>query len=232
MEEIKDRELMDSYLYEHHLESVFNERLLPYMTLYSFEQGEFICSQGDPSQMLYVLVKGKVKIYTTSVDGKTLILSFKKPLEVIGDIEYVQGINIINTVEAVSSVSMIGIHHRWLKKYGNDDAPLLQFLLNIITRKFQIKNNTLSFNLMHSVEVRLASYILSVSFDESDSLFHGETNTINIKDAANFIGTSYRHLNRIIGQFCNEGLIERTKGFILVKDIERLRTLSTHNIYE
>jgi bacterial/archaeal transporter family-2 protein len=37
------------------------------------------------------------------VKGKRLILSFKSPLDVIGDIEYVQCTDIINTVEAVSS---------------------------------------------------------------------------------------------------------------------------------
>ena len=113
--------------------------MIPHLSLYSFDQGELICSQGETSQYLYVLVKGKVKIYTSSPEGKTLILSFKKPLEVIGDIEYVRGIEIINTVEAVSPVCMIGIHHRWLKKYGSDHAPLLQFLLDIITKKVSSK---------------------------------------------------------------------------------------------
>jgi CRP-like cAMP-binding protein len=71
-----------------------------------------ICSQGEGAQYLYVLVKGKIKIYTSSAEGKTLILSFKTPLEVIGDLEYVQGIDFINTVEAVSSVIMVGVDHR------------------------------------------------------------------------------------------------------------------------
>jgi CRP-like cAMP-binding protein len=231
MKEIKDREQLNHYLHAHQIESIFNEQLIPHLSLYSFDQGELICTQGEASQYLYVLVKGKIKIYTTSAEGKTLILSFKTPLEVIGDIEYVRGIEIINTVEAVSSVCMIGVHHRRLKKYGRDYSPLLQFLLEIITQKFYIKSNYLSFNLMYPVEVRLASYLLSVSFDESDTLFKGQL-SINVKDAANLIGTSYRHLNRVIQQFCTEGLIERNKGFILVKDREGLSALASYNIYK
>ncbi|MFJ5716724.1 Crp/Fnr family transcriptional regulator [Neobacillus sp. NPDC093127] len=231
MEEIKDREQLKSYLQAHKIESIFNAPLLSHLSLYSFDQGELICSQGDPAQFLYVLVKGKLKIYTTSAEGKTLILSFKTPLEVIGDIEYLRDIEIINTVEAVSPVCMIGVHHRWLKKYGSDYAPLLQFLLDIITQKFTVKSNTLSFNLLYPVEVRLASYLLAVSFDESDSLFK-EQISISIKDTANLIRTSARHLNRVIGQFCAEGLIERNKGFILIKDREGLRALAGENIYE
>jgi CRP-like cAMP-binding protein len=231
MKEIKDRELLNHYLHFHQIDNIFPEQLIPHLSLYSFDQGELICSQGDTSQFLYVLVKGKVKIYNTSAEGKTLILSFKTPLEVIGDIEYVRGIEIINTVEAISSVCMIGVQQRWLKKYGKDYAPLLQFLLEIITLKFYLKSNSMSFNLMYPVEVRLASYLLSVSFDETDSLNNGQLK-ISIKDAANFIGTSYRHLNRVIQQFCTEGFIERNKGFILVKDREGLSALAGHNIYE
>lgn len=210
------------YLQEHGIESVFNEQLLPHLTLCTFEQGDLICSQGEAAEHLYVLVKGKVKVYTTSAEGKTLILSFKTPLEVIGDIEYVRGTDILNTVEAVSSVQMIGVHHRWLKKYGSGHAPLLQFLLDIITQKFYVKSTSLSFNLMHPVEVRLASYLLSVSQIRTDGL----------KDAANLIGTSYRHLNRVIRQFCTDGLIERGKGGISVTNREGLRALAGQNIYE
>ncbi|ULO04708.1 cyclic nucleotide-binding domain-containing protein [Paenibacillus sp. 19GGS1-52] len=232
MEEIHDPELLQSYLQAHHIEAVFNAPLMPHLSLYRFDQGELICSQGEPAQVLYVLVKGKLKTYTTSAEGKTLILSFKTPLEVIGDIEYVHGTNIINTVEAVSAVWMIGVHHRCLKQYGRDHAPLLQFLLEIITDKFYRKSTSLSFNLMYPVEVRLASYLLSVSFDESDALFKGQLSTFSLVDAANLIGTSYRHLNRVIRKFCAEGLIERNKGFILVKDREGLNVLASRNIYE
>jgi CRP-like cAMP-binding protein len=227
----KDQEELQSYLKLYDLESKFNKQLIPHLSLYSFEQGELICSQGEPSEYLYVLVRGKVKIYTSSVEGKTLILSFKTPLEVIGDLEYVQEIDFINTVEAVSAVCMIGVHHKWLKKYGSDHAPFLQFLLEIITRKFHLKSNSMSLNIMYPVDVRLANYLLSVSFDESDSLFKS-TVSINIKDAANLIGTSYRHLNRVISQFDAEGLIERKKGFILVKNREKLKKLAGDNIYE
>jgi CRP-like cAMP-binding protein len=232
MKEMYDFEQLTSYLRSYQIESVFTEQLMPHLSLYDFEEGELICSQGEPSQFLYVLVKGKVKIYTTSAEGKILILSFKTPLEVIGDIEYVRDINIINTVEAVSPVRMIGVHHQWLKKYGKDYAPFLKFLLDIITKKFYIKSNSSRLNLMYPVEVRLASYLLSISFDESDSPFKGQISTGGLMDIANLIGTSYRHLNRVIRQFCMDGLIERTKGNILVKDWEGLKALASESIYE
>ncbi|WP_342599885.1 Crp/Fnr family transcriptional regulator [Psychrobacillus sp. FSL H8-0483] len=232
MKLIEDQEQLQYYLHVHQIESVFNEALLQHLSLHTFDEGEIICEQGEPRSHLYILVKGKIKIFTTSSEGNKLILAFKTPLEIVGDIEFIQNIEMINTVEAVTPVCMIRIHCDWLNKYGNDYPPLLQFLLKIITRKFHIKNNSFVFNLMYPVEVRLASYLLSISFDESNTDFKGQLSVSNLKDAAGLIGTSYRHLNRVIQQLCKEGLIERNKEFIIVKNRIGLSTLANHNIYE
>ncbi|MDR0268106.1 cyclic nucleotide-binding domain-containing protein [Paenibacillus sp.] len=232
MKEIMDRSLLAEFINMHGLDAIFNEPLISHMNLYNYDQGELICSQGEPSRYLYILVKGKLKVFNTSTQGKMLIISFKTALEVIGDIEYIQEADFINTVEAVSPVWIIAIHQQWLKMHGKDHTPLLKFLLKIITEKFYMKSNALSFNLMYPVEVRLASYILSVSFDPSDALFKGNLSTSELRDAANLIGTSYRHLNRVILQLCQEGILERSKGFIHVKDKERLITIAGHSIYE
>lgn len=232
MKEIRDPGRLQAYLQNYQLGNIFTEQLVPLLSLHSYEPGEPICSKGDPPDTLYVLVKGKLKIYTTSAEGKTLIISFKTPLELIGDVEYIQGTELLNTVEAVSPVHMIAVPYRWLDKYAKDHPPLLHFLLEIITQKFYRKSSFLSLNLMHPVDVRLASYLLSISFDESEPQFTGRLNTMNLVDTANFIGTSYRHLNRVIRKFCQEGLTERSSGAILVKDREGLAALARRNIYE
>lgn len=46
--------------------------------------------QGETIGHLYLLVKGRIKIYKNSPQGRTLILCYKDPVEAIGDIEYIQ----------------------------------------------------------------------------------------------------------------------------------------------
>ncbi|MBM6997747.1 cAMP receptor protein [compost metagenome] len=232
MKEIADPALLADYMDMYKLRSVFPEALLPYLTLYGYDQGELICTQGEPSHSLYVLVRGKIKIFNTSPEGRTLVISFKNPLEVVGDVEFIRNGDIINTVEAVSPVHMIGVEYRWLHKYSADHSPLLHFLLDIITKKFYMKSSSMSFNLLYPVEIRLASYLLSVSYDEADALFLGKLGTSDLADAANLIGTSYRHLNRVLQKFAELGLIERSRQGITVTDREGLRNLVSRNIYE
>ncbi|RSD28620.1 Crp/Fnr family transcriptional regulator [Mesobacillus subterraneus] len=232
MKQSKTIEQLESYIQSYEIAHLFTEEILPYLSLYHFEKGEVICSQGEAAEFLYILVKGKVKIFTTSEDGKTLILSFKTPLEVIGDIEYVQEIPTINTVEAVSSVVMIGVRQSVVRKFLKNHPSFLQFMLEIITRKFHIKSQFMRHNILYPVETRLASYLVSVAYDENDALVNGMVSTSNLTDIANLIGTSYRHLNRVIKEFCLTGLVERNKGTLIIKDLEGLKILAKENLYE
>lgn len=232
MNEIRESIPLGHYLSAHGIDSIVGSELLPYVSLYRYEPGDVICNQGEQASCLYILVKGKVKIYYTSAEGKTLIHSFKKPPEAIGDIEYVRGTEIRNTVEAVSSVDMLGIPYRWLDQYGKEHPPFLNFLLQVIARKFADKSNSLKFNMLYPVEVRLASYLLSATSDENGDSFRNELSSADLADAANLIGTSYRHMNRIILQFCKDGLVERNGASIRLKNRDQLKELSSNNIYE
>lgn len=216
MQENQDRQQLMDYLQQFGIQDVFHEPLLPHVSLYTFEPGEKLCMQGEQPDILYVLVKGMTKTSNNSPEGRTLVLSFKTPPEMIGDIEYIEKVDNMNTVEAVTPVEALGIPYRWLYKYGQDHPPLLQFLLRIITSKFRIKSDSMSFNLMHPVETRLASYLLSVTTDQNPVLITGHPADYNLTDIANLIGTSYRHLNRVIGQFVEQGWIVRKRGSIAV----------------
>ncbi|MDN4603442.1 cyclic nucleotide-binding domain-containing protein [Paenibacillus sp. F6_3S_P_1C] len=232
MEEYQNEHQLLHYLKQYQLESVFYEPMRTHMTLCHFEKCELICREGETSEYLYVLVEGKIKIFTTSPQDKTLVLCFKTPLEVVGDVEYVRESDIVNTVQAVSPVVMLRIHYQWLAELASDYAPLLKFLLKIISHKFYIDSNFSNFNLMYPVEVRLASYLLSISTEEAGTVVHEELDAFNLTDIANLIGTSYRHLNRVIQKLCADGLIIRDQGFIMVKDRAGLAEVAGHNIYE
>ncbi len=226
MQEIQDQQRLQAYLQQYRIEDVFHEPLRPHLGLYQFEPGEVICAQGERSEVLYVLVKGTTKTSLVSPEGKTLVLSFKTPPEMIGDIEYIEKVELMNTVEAVTPIEVLGIRYHWLYQYGQDHAPLLRFLLHIITYKFRVKSDSMSFNLMYPVETRLASYLLSVTTPEENILITGDPAQYNLTDIANLIGTSYRHLNRIIHQFSENGWIERSRGKIVIVDRTGLETLT------
>lgn len=226
MKEMMDTKRIHQYLTEYALDDVFPSSLRQHLALYRFEPEEALCTQGEVPEYIFFLMHGKVKVYTTSAEGKTLLINFTSPLGVIGEIECLNELENLNTVSAVTPVEAVGFHKRWLRLY-REEVPFLQFMLQLVTHKFYNKSVSLSFNLLYPVEVRLASYLLSVT-----TLDDAKVSTANLKDTANLIGTSYRHLNRVILQFCSMSLIERNRGTLVVKDRKGLQAAAGRNIYE
>jgi len=232
MKEIKDERRILDYLAQYHLESIFSGEVKEQLSLYSFCKGEVLCSKGDSLQSLYLIVNGKLKIYTTSPEGNTLIVRLKNPLAIIGDIEYVNGMSVLHTVEAVSDGELISVRFDVLRTMESTQVHFLQFLLEIITHKLYTESQSTSFNLLLPVDARLASYLLSLSSDGEGNMYHKEMRTSTLTEVAALIGTSYRHLNRVIQKLTLEGIIERKKGVLYVKDLQRLRERANGHLYE
>lgn len=214
------------YLHHHNLEHLFPERIQQSMQVENLSGGERLLAQGDDSEALYLLVEGKLKISMLSPEGKRLILAFKSPFDLVGDIEYVQDCPLINTVEAVSDTRVIRIPYKVLRKEMDNNAAWLGFLLKTITRKFEIKSYAMNFNLLYPVDVRLASYLLSMTPTQP------RLDATSLVDMADLIGTSYRHLNRVLLQFQQAGWITKKRGKITILDRASLLAQAGQNIYE
>ncbi|WP_251047658.1 Crp/Fnr family transcriptional regulator [Planococcus sp. ISL-110] len=187
------------FLCRYELAELFPERVQQFMQIESLSGGERLLSQGNDSEALYLLVEGKLKISMLSPEGKRLILAFKSPFDLVGDIVYVQHCPLINTVEAVTKSRVIRIPYEVLRKEMGDNAAWLEFLLKTITWKFEMKSYAMNFNLLYPVDVRLASYLLSMT------PIQPKLDATSLVDIADLIGTSYRHLNRVLLQFQKAG---------------------------
>ncbi|WP_394119852.1 Crp/Fnr family transcriptional regulator [Planococcus donghaensis] len=214
------------YLSQYGLSDLFPERVQHAMQMESLAGGDRLLSQGDDSGTLYLLVKGKLKVSMLSPEGKRLILAFKNPFDLVGDIEFIQQCPLINTVEAVTTTRVIRIPYEILQKEMADNPVWLQFLLETVTQKFKMKSHAMNFNLLYPVDVRLASYLLSMTPTEP------KLDSTSLVDMADLIGTSYRHLNRVLKQFEQAGWITKKRGKITILDRSSLLAQAGQNIYE
>ncbi|MGL5760135.1 MAG: Crp/Fnr family transcriptional regulator, partial [Cetobacterium sp.] len=81
-----------------------------------FLKGEMIFSVKEESQSLYFFVEGKIKIYSAFYGDKEVIIEFCKPLQILGEVEYIQNKDINVNVEALTPCIVIGILREDFKK--------------------------------------------------------------------------------------------------------------------
>ncbi len=220
------------YLKKYSINEIFSSIDLNDIDVLQIKKGQLICSKGDEIHDMYFLVEGKVKIYTITPDDKRLILRFQKSLGIIGDIEYIQGTHVLHTIESSTDCLLLKIPFQIIRRTVGNDERFLSFLLDVVTRRFRAKTDAATLNLLYPVEVRLASFLLSTTTDGERPVYHEEAVGSSLKDIADMVGTSYRHLNRVIKNLCNEDIISRSNGKLYVKDLERLKDIAKNNIYE
>jgi CRP/FNR family putative post-exponential-phase nitrogen-starvation transcriptional regulator len=232
MESAQNRHLLQSYIARYGLDFLFESNLTGCMDLFKFQKGNLICLSSTEMQYLYFLVSGKLKVYTLLNNGKSLLLRFNKPLSVIGDVEFLKGHLARCNVEALVDSDLIGIKFTDLHRYADHDPTFLRFLILHLSNKLDSASNSASLNQLYPLENRFASYLLSVSVDERNNPRVEEIKTRNLTEIALLLGTSYRHLHRVIVKLLHNGIIAKEKGTLTVLDFSKLKALAKNNLYE
>ncbi|MFC5407222.1 Crp/Fnr family transcriptional regulator [Cohnella soli] len=201
------------------------------MELHAFDKGEIVVAADAPVDYFYLLVKGKVKNYRVLPNGKSMLIRFNGPISTIGDLEMTNGLTAQNTVESVNDTLFIAIPRQAYIDTANEDPAFLRFVIKHLVHKLHTFSNSSGLNLLYPVETRFASYLVSIAVDENDRAMIEELKTAKLTEIAELLGTSYRHLNRVVTQFAADGLVERARGSLYVKDIGRLKQLANGNLY-
>ncbi|MDM5193664.1 Crp/Fnr family transcriptional regulator [Bacillus hominis] len=225
-------DLIIQYLKAYNMLEIFSGISTDYFQVNHFEKGKLICNIDDEMDRLYFVVKGKVKVYTITPEGKKLILRFINPLAIVGDIELIQNSKAHNVVEACSDVVAISISNTVMRNKLLHDPIFINFLLENIANTLKISTRFTALNLLYSVEVRVASYLLSISTDSNGNMYKEDLDATSVSSIADFVGVSYRHVIRVLQKFYKEKLIEKDNGVIVIKDLSGMKEVAKDNIYE
>lgn len=229
MKKVIDKEKLKYYISTYSINEIFSIDMKQYMELFSFNKNEHICKAGNSLEYLFFFVEGKVKIYTTLSNGKSLLLCFYKPFKIIGDIEFIDLQTARSNVQVIEEAYCVGIALKKIRKFVLDDSKFLKFICSNLGEKLTRLTNYSSINLLYSLEARLASYILAITSgdDKRNSIiFEG-----NLREVSELLGTSYRHLLRTLDVLSKGGVIKKNKNYYEIVNICMLERLAG-DLYE
>lgn len=208
------------------------QMLLPYVEfiqLKTYEAGDNILTEGDQIDGLYLLVNGKCRVATTEITGKSLLLRFCSPFSILGDIECFQHVPIQSEVHAEEPCTFLFIPIDYYKHSLSLEPEFLQLLLKDLAYKLQTCTTASRVNLLASAETRFASYLCTTKLDNT---FAKQIATNNLEEIASLIGTTPRHLNRVIKKFQEKGILQKTRHQLIITDWSSIEKLSEGIRYE
>ena len=76
-----------------------------------FTRGQVVFAEGDPGDRLYVIVDGKIKLGTTSNDGRESLLAVLGPGEMFGELSLFDPGPRTATATALTETTLLGLGH-------------------------------------------------------------------------------------------------------------------------
>ena len=109
MKIIKDQAILQTYLEKHKILDNFTSDLSRYFQLFYYKVSEKITELDNYLDYFYFLVDGKLRIIMEEENGKQILLRFYTPLNIIGDLEFIENYQVKTTVEVIFPSYLIAI---------------------------------------------------------------------------------------------------------------------------
>ncbi len=211
----------ENYVRQFTLDRLLSADLVEALRSVHRKPGEQIIRAGDVARDLLFLVEGRTKVYSTLDNGQSVLASFYKPFDVLGEVELFTFKRYAMNVEAITETVCLSLSAAAIRKAADRNCHLFMYLCSRLGAKLADRVVAESINLRYPVENRLASYLMAASDEDGWVL-----GTDNLGELADFIGASYRQLSRVVRRFRAEGILDRKRGRIRVKEKGKLQPLA------
>ena len=187
-----------------------------------FSAGECIFREGEPISWFGIVLSGSAKVCQTANNGKNLVLCYYASDGTLGDIEFMMDEKLADcTVVAMTEFECIAIPRTEWPELRNN-LVFLNYVGRELAGKLVRSSDNLVSAVLYTGEERLCAYILQAS--------HHQVFSDVLTDVSCSVGMSYRHMFRLLGELCEEGILEKKSSGYRIMDMNRLmeRSAGSH----
>jgi CRP-like cAMP-binding protein len=184
--------------------------------------------QDDPSDSLYLVLSGSVKVFQTSEDGKERILKILKPGDDVGEMAMIDGLPRAVSAQTLEDSEMLVLTRKAFKAFGEErPAVVWELLVTCAGRLRRMNENILDLS-FRDVPYRVL-HLLSQLLER-----HGEQTAdgwrislaLSVREMASMVGSNAETVGRLLDGYETDGLIRRDGNRWIVPDPKALnRTL-------
>ena len=198
-----------------------------YLADETFRKKETIFSEGDPSDWLYIVKKGKVKITKLSQEGKELILEVISPMEFFGGIAVVRGFPYPANAVAMEDTELLKIARTDLLSLMDRFPGLMYCMAMNIGDRIKGSHETLKSIALEKVEARIAALLVKLADKAGEKVPEGMLIQMKLtkQDIAEMVGTTVETSIRTMSKLTKAGIVSTKAGKIIIRDPDKLESL-------
>lgn len=194
----------------------------------SYPKGATLFVEGQKPRGVFILCNGRVKLSTSSADGKTLILRVPEKGEILGLAATVSGQPYQASAEVLEPAQANFIARNdfleFLKTHGEAALRVAQQL----SENYHLAINEMrTIGLSHSAAEKFARFLVeqAAEGDKEEGVVR-LTLTLTHEEIAQMIGSSRETVTRLFSDFKKRQLLQVKGSTLVIQDISALRKLS------
>ena len=187
-------------------------------------KGATLFSEGDRGEHLYVIVEGKLKLGTSSGDGRENLLSILGPGEMFGELSLFDPGPRTSTATAVTDVHLLSLGHDQVSPWVTRHPQVALHLLARLAQRLRRTNEVVGDLVFSDVPGRVAKALIDLgerfgkATDEGLYVHHDLTQ----EELAQLVGASRETVNKALADFASRNWIRLDGRAVLIIDVERL----------
>lgn len=189
-----------------------------------YRAGEVIFAQGEPGDLLYTLLEGKVKIGCRAGDGRESLFSVLGPSDMFGELSLLDPGPRMSTATAVTDVCVATMDRELLREWMWAHPEAADQMMRVLARRLRRMSAGRTELVFVDVPGRVAKLLLRLAQRFGAQRDGGVTVTHDLTqdEIAQLVGSSRETVNKVLGDFAQRGWIRlQGKGFV-VSEAERL----------
>lgn len=203
-----------------HLPSAEIEVIADKANMSIYEKGQFIHSAGDVSDKLFIVHKGKVKVYWLSEGGKEHLVRILNPGDFIGELALFSPVTHDSYAEAMQDSEICAISQSDVRKLLLEYPDVSLHVLEEISKRLTTSEKQTAVIATESTNARLAQYLAFQAEKEGTNSFELP---MSRKYIASFLGTTPETVSRRLGEFEEAGwIIQEGQRKITILNLDEL----------
>ena len=189
------------------------------------QRGETVFHPGTPSNAVYLVEEGRIKLSFLDESGKTLTIDILDPDQMFGEMCLV-GEKLRRYLAAAIEDSLVRqVSKRDFVDAVNADPRYLQLMLQHFASRTRILEETLEDFAFKDIQARLSRQLLRLSDEYGVKTKEGILIGFQLthKDLADMIGSARENTTLALNRFAREGILDKSRYRIVIKNEEGLR---------
>ena len=191
----------------------------------TYSAGDLLFSPHQPVEALFILKKGRVRIFRVSPDGRALTTALLTPGTVFGEMVLLGQQMHDNFAEALDEVVVCVMSRADVHRFLLSDPRISIRISEILGRRVAELERRLSDTVFKSVPQRIAATLCLLAGEQQKRPFgRGVQLALTHEQIAALTGTSRETATKVLGEYADRGLLRLGRGKVTILDPDAIST--------